>query len=73
MNQKGKLENAKKYIEKAIQSDGEDDGTLFEHLGDVYFKLKDDANAKKYWQLAIDKGENNSILLKKIKSGKINE
>jgi tetratricopeptide (TPR) repeat protein len=71
--QQGKFEDAKKYIEKAIQSDGEDDGTLFEHLGDVYFKLKDDANAKKYWQLAIDKGENNSILIKKIKSGKINE
>jgi len=71
--QQGKFEEAKKYIEKAIQSNGEEDGTLFEHLGDVYFKLKDLLNAKKYWQMAKDKGEDNSILINKIKSGKINE
>jgi tetratricopeptide (TPR) repeat protein len=71
--QQGKFEEAKKYIEKAIQSNGEEDGTLFEHLGDVYFKLNDLLNAKKYWQMAKDKGEDNSILINKIKSGKINE
>lgn len=71
--QQGKFEDAKKYIEKAIQSNGEEDGTLFEHLGDVYFKLNDLLNAKKYWQMAKDKGEDNSILINKIKSGKINE
>ena len=71
--QQGKFEDAKKYIEKAIQSNGEEDGTLFEHLGDVYFKLNDLLNAKKYWQLANDKGEENPTLVNKIKSGKINE
>jgi tetratricopeptide (TPR) repeat protein len=71
--QQGKFEEAKKYIEKAIQSNGEEDGTLFEHLGDVYFKLNDLLNAKKYWQMAKDKGEDSSILINKIKSGKINE
>jgi tetratricopeptide (TPR) repeat protein len=71
--QQGKFEEAKKYIEKAIQSNGEEDGTLFEHLGDVYFKLNDLLNAKKYWQMAKDKGGDNSILINKIKSGKINE
>ena len=71
--QQGKFEDAKKYIEKAIQSNGEEDGTLFEHLGDVYFKLNDLLNAKKYWQLANDKGEENPTLINKIKSGKINE
>ena len=71
--QQGKFEDAKTYIEKAIQLNGEEDGTLFEHLGDVYFKLNDSMNAKKYWQLANDKGEENPTLINKIKSGKINE
>jgi hypothetical protein len=61
------------FGEIAIKSNGEDDGTLFEHLGDVYFRLNDNLKAKEYWQLAIDKGVINSILLQKLKTGKINE
>jgi tetratricopeptide (TPR) repeat protein len=71
--QQGNYEEAKIYIDKAIKSNGEEDGTLFEHLGDVYFKLNDFAKAKEYWQKAVDKGEQNFNLLQKIKTGKINE
>lgn len=71
--QQGNFEDAKIYIDKAIKSNGDEDGTLFEHLGDVFYKLNNFVKAKEYWQKAADKGEQNSILLQKLKSGKINE
>jgi len=67
--QKGNYKQALIYIEKAIAANGQDDGTLFEHLGDVYFKLNDPEKAKANWKLARDKGEQNPVLLKKIQDG----
>ncbi|MBL7764467.1 MAG: tetratricopeptide repeat protein [Chitinophagaceae bacterium] len=64
--QQGKTEEAKLWIEKAIQADGSEDGTLFEHMGDIYFKLKDPVKALEYWNKAVKAGENSPELLKKI-------
>ncbi|MBK8143556.1 MAG: tetratricopeptide repeat protein [Bacteroidetes bacterium] len=67
--QQGKYAEAKTYIEKAIKAGGEEDGTLFEHLGDIYYKLNDVAKAKEHWNLAKSKGEDNPLLNKKAKEG----
>jgi tetratricopeptide (TPR) repeat protein len=63
--QKNYLE-AKDYILQAIKANGESDGTLYDHLGDVYYFLNDKEKALENWQLANQKGENNPTLLKKI-------
>ncbi len=67
--QQANYKEAQIYIQKAIDSDGENDGTLFEHLGDVYFKMGQTEKAKEYWRKAKDKGEGNPTLLKKIQDG----
>ena len=67
--QQGKYAEAKSFIEKAIQSGGQDDGTLFEHLGDVYYKLNEVSKAKENWNLAKSKGEDNPLLNRKAKEG----
>ncbi|MCC7031112.1 MAG: tetratricopeptide repeat protein [Chitinophagaceae bacterium] len=67
--QQGKYTEAKDYIEQAIKAGGEDDGTLFDHLGDIYFKLQNTPKAMENWQKAKAKGENTPLLNKKIKDG----
>jgi tetratricopeptide (TPR) repeat protein len=71
--QQGNYTEAKIYIEKAIAAAGDDDGTLLEHLGDVYFKLNETEKAIEYWKKAKSKGEDNPLLLKKISEGKLYE
>lgn len=68
--EQGDYEDARKYIEKAIQAGGEEDGTLFHHLGDVLYKLGQQSKALENWKKAKEKGENSPELLKKIKEGK---
>ncbi len=68
--QQGNYKEAQIYIQKAIDANGENDGTLFEHLGDVYSKLGNSGKALDNWRKAIEKGENNPGLLKKIQDGK---
>ena len=67
--QQGNYKDALTYIKKALNAGGQDDGTLHEHIGDVYFKLADKENAIKSWKKAKELGEHNEILLKKIADG----
>lgn len=67
--QKGEYKKALSYIQQAIQAGGQDDGTLFEHLGDVYYKLNDIEKAKQNWEKAKQKGEDNPLLIQKINKG----
>lgn len=68
--QQEKYDEALVYIKKAIDIDAQGDGTLLEHLGDVYFKLGHFEQAKDTWKKATEKGEKNPLLLKKIQDGK---
>jgi Tfp pilus assembly protein PilF len=68
--QQGNYQDAKKYIEKAISIDDEDNGTLYDHLGDVYYKLNHTEKALEYWLKAKQAGENSPTLLKKINDKK---
>lgn len=71
--QQEKYDEALVYIKKAIAIDAQGDGTLLEHLGDVYFKLGQLEQAKDTWKKATEKGEKNPLLLKKIQDGKYYE
>jgi len=46
----GKYDKAKEYIEKAINGDPNADGTVWAHLGDVYYKLGMTEKAVECWQ-----------------------
>ena len=71
--QQGNYKEALIYIQKAIDIDGGQDGTLLEHLGDVYYKLNEKDKANENWRIAKQKGETNPLLLRKIQEGKYYE
>ncbi|MBK7763151.1 MAG: tetratricopeptide repeat protein [Bacteroidetes bacterium] len=67
--QQGNYKEALIYIQKSIDADGQGDGTLYEHLGDVYYKLNEVEKAKLNWLKAKELGEQSPLLLKKINEG----
>ena len=72
--QGGKYEQAKSYIQKAIDLAGSHaDATLYDHLGDVYYKLKDKDKAVNNWKIAREKGGDDPKLDKKISEEKLYE
>ena len=51
---KGRLEEARTWLEKATElARGEDDPTVWDHLGDVYFRLRKIALARVAWQKSL--------------------
>ncbi len=74
MYQKGDYQKAKEYIEKAIQMAGPAaDATLFDHMGNIYFKLNNKAKAVENWKKSKEKGNDNSNIDKKISEEKLYE
>lgn len=70
----GKYPEAKEYIEKAIKANPAGDGTLFEHLGDIWYKLHDIDKAVENWKRAKERGADDMELLdKKIQERKLYE
>lgn len=70
----GRYKKAKEYIEKAIEAEEEaSSGTLWEHLGDIYYKLDDTVKAVECWSKAKDLGTDNVDIDKKIKDKKLYE
>ncbi len=52
---KGKLTEARQILEQAVaQPDGKNSADLWDHLGDIYFKIGDKAAAAKAWRKAVD-------------------
>jgi len=62
----GNYDSAKVYIEKAVSINGSS-AVLLEHLGDVYFAMKDDLNAKKYWMRSLELNPNNENIKEKLR------
>jgi tetratricopeptide (TPR) repeat protein len=51
---KGKLDEARKELEKASKlPTGDDDPTVFDHLGDVYFRMNEREKAVAAWKKAL--------------------
>ncbi|MCC7051403.1 MAG: tetratricopeptide repeat protein, partial [Bacteroidia bacterium] len=64
-----KYDDARFWLEKALQSGGGGNATILEHLGDAYFKLSNTDKALEYWEKAQQK-TSSDILNKKIKDKK---
>lgn len=68
--QQKKYEDAKIWLEKAINHGGAGNGVILEHLGDTYSKLNIPDKAVEYWEKAKGKGGVSDKLDKKIKERK---
>jgi Tfp pilus assembly protein PilF len=72
---RGEYEKARDQVQKAINTSGASaDGTLYDHLGNILFKLNDKEKAVQYWKMAKEKGGSDDPQLdKKISEGKLYE
>ncbi len=74
MYKKGDYEKAKLFVKRAIDLFGNKaDAPLFDHLGNIYFKLNNKDKAIINWKIAKEKGSDDPVLDKKISEGKLYE
>lgn len=66
----GDYKQAEVYIKKAIDK-GEVSPVVHEHLGDVYYKMKDAERALEEWKIALKMDESNMPLREKIERGSL--
>jgi tetratricopeptide (TPR) repeat protein len=71
--QMGDYQNARVYIEKAIEVGEELSGTILEHYGDILFKLGEVDSAVKQWQKAKGLDETSELIDRKIADRKLYE
>lgn len=71
----GKYQEAKGYIQQAIDYTGTngDDASLWEHLGDVEYKLGNKTKALEHWEKSMSKGVHSEELQQKIKEQKLRD
>jgi tetratricopeptide (TPR) repeat protein len=70
----GKYKEAKVYILKAIQNtENKTDPTVWEHLGDIEYKLGNKKEALEHWKTAAGKGNASILLQQKINEHKLND
>jgi len=62
----GKINEAKMYIEKAMNNAGVNDAEISEHYGDILYELKEYKNAVETWEDAIILGGDKIKIEKKI-------
>ncbi len=67
------FEEAKKWLEKAMQHGAEKNGVILEHYGDVLYNLKQTDKAFEFWQKAKATGKHSDLLDKKILENKLYE
>ena len=71
---KGEYSKAKDAVQTAVnKGDRKADGTIFDHLGNIYYKLNDKEKAVYYWKIAKERGSDDPLLDKKIGEGKLYE
>lgn len=63
-------ENAKKYMERALENEKSPSGVMWEHYGDILYHLGNRNEAISYWKKAEGGDETSEFLLKKIKDQK---
>ena len=71
--QNHKFDEAKKWINQALDHGGRDHGVILEHYGDVLFQLGDPLGAVEYWKSAKQKGGATELIDKKIADQKLYE
>ncbi|WP_209330222.1 tetratricopeptide repeat protein [Lunatimonas salinarum] len=65
--QLGLYEDARKYMERALENQSEPSGVMYEHFGDILYKLGETSEALAYWQKAAGLDETSKFLSEKIK------
>jgi tetratricopeptide (TPR) repeat protein len=63
-----KYDDARNYIERAIAAGGAS-ATVYEHMGDIQFKLGQKEKAEEFWKQALKLNANNQSLKDKIARG----
>lgn len=59
-------EDARIWIQKALDNESEDSPVMLEHMGDILWKLGEKENAIEYWQKAKAAGKGSEFLDKKV-------
>ena len=65
-----RYEEAKIYIDQALQNDSAVSGVIIEHAGDIYAMNKDMQQAVDYWKQAQKAGNDSKVLIRKIRQRK---
>lgn len=68
-----RYEEAREWLEKALNNGGVNDGTVLEHYGDVLYRLNRKEEALDYWQQAKALGGTSDQIDQKISDKKLNE
>jgi tetratricopeptide (TPR) repeat protein len=72
--EKKEYEKAREYVQKAIDMSGpKADATLYDHLGNIYYKLNNKDKAVENWKISKEKGNDDPQIDKKISEGKFYE
>ncbi|MCU0429065.1 MAG: tetratricopeptide repeat protein [Cytophagaceae bacterium] len=66
-------EQAKKYLEVALENNGANNGTIVEHYGDVLYQLGEKNKALEQWKKAQKLGDASEFIDKKVADGKLYE
>lgn len=62
-----RYEEAKIYIDQALQNDSVTNAVIIEHAGDIYALNNDLQQAVEYWKQAQEAGGNSKVLIRKIR------
>lgn len=68
-----RYEDAKIWMEKALQFGGNESGVILEHMGDIYFRVNNIDEAVNYWKKAKAAGDASELIDKKISDKKLYE
>ncbi|EPR67897.1 hypothetical protein ADICYQ_2969 [Cyclobacterium qasimii M12-11B] len=66
--QQNKFEEARPFMEKALEIETEPSGVMFEHYGDIMFKIGEKKVAMDYWKKAMALEDTSEFLTLKIKN-----
>lgn len=66
----GKHDQSIVYLEKALNNNADKNGTVLEHLGDVYYHLNEMDKALEFWNKAKATNDHSDLLDEKIKQKK---
>ncbi len=69
----GKYEEARTWLQKALDDGGASNGTILEHMGDVLYKLNETDKAVEYWQKAKAAGDTSDKIDDKLRDRKLYE
>jgi len=64
----GRYDEAERYVKQAIEK-GDASSVVYEHLGDIYYRMNDRERALEQWGIALKLDENNASLREKIARG----